>query len=302
MLFGKTSSRRVDDPNIVEFYIEPGVIVARFEANKLKAGKISGSISHKDLAAYNRLNDSLSKKWLPIFHALEVAKQQNDSNKLERINNIELPKYRAEKQVLITQFIKDHPHSYHSAELLIYQSQTLPMDSLKKLYEGLDSKVKISRNGQEINSFITVAENLLIGKKAPDFTMPNLNGEQISLKDFRGKYVLLDFWASWCIPCRKEHPNMKEAFDRFKERGFTIVSVSLDRLADKADWIKAIEQDQLGWTQLCDFKAWQSETVKLFNLMGKGIPANFLLGPNSEIIAKDLRGDDLKLQLTLLFQ
>jgi peroxiredoxin len=301
-LFGKTTSRRVDDPNITEFFIQPGLVQAHFKADQLKKGKLIGSKTNEDLAIFNSQADSLLTRWKAVFQSLNEARAKGDDKTIDEIGRVHLPKYNTESQNLSLRFIKNHSTSYLSAELLYYQTQRLPLDSVKELYYKLDPKIGASRNGIEIDNFIRASENLAIGKHAPDFTSFDQHGKQISLSDFKGKYVLLDFWASWCIPCREEHPFLKQAFEKFRDKGFTIVSVSLDKQEDKTNWLKAIEKDGLSWTQLSDLKAWQSETVKQFNLLGKGIPANFLIGPKGEIIAKDLRGERLEERLAQVFQ
>ena len=128
-----------------------------------------------------------------------------------------------------------------------------------------------------------------IGKPAPDLQMPDPNGKNVSLKSFRGKYVLVDFWASWCGPCRQENPNLVKAYNDFKGRNFTILGVSLDR--EKANWLQAIRQDQLSWTHMSDLAFWNSAAVTIFKF--DAIPYNVLLDPQGNVIAEGLRGDAL---------
>ena len=128
-----------------------------------------------------------------------------------------------------------------------------------------------------------------VGKQAPDLQMPDPKGKNISLKSFRGKYVLVDFWASWCGPCRQENPNLVRAYNQFKEKNFTIVGVSLDR--DKENWLQAIQQDQLNWTHMSDLAFWNSAAVTIYKF--DGIPYNVLLDPQGNVIAEGLRGDAL---------
>ena len=121
----------------------------------------------------------------------------------------------------------------------------------------------------------------------------------ISLSSFKGKYVLVDFWASWCGPCRQENPNLVKAFNRFKNQNFTVLGVSLDRPGNKEKWLKAIHNDGLAWTHVSDLNFWNSKTAALYVV--RAIPQNFLLDPNGKIIGKNLRGEDLENKLEELF-
>jgi peroxiredoxin len=137
-----------------------------------------------------------------------------------------------------------------------------------------------------------------IGKEAPEFVLPDVKGKMVRLSSFRGKYVLVDFWASWCGPCRQESPNVVRAYNKFKGSKFDILSVSLDDNKDK--WLGAIEKDQLTWTHVSDLKAWESSVVRLYQV--EGIPATFLLDPNGVVVARDLRGDALEKKLEELLK
>ena len=137
-----------------------------------------------------------------------------------------------------------------------------------------------------------------IGKAAPEFALPDTKGNMVRLSSFKGKYVLLDFWASWCGPCRQESPTVVNAYNKYKGKKFDILSVSLDDNKDK--WLHAIEKDGLLWKHVSDLKAWESSVVRLYQV--EGIPATFLLDPNGVVIARDLRGDQLEQTLEELLK
>lgn len=131
---------------------------------------------------------------------------------------------------------------------------------------------------------------------APEFTLNDTAGKPVTLNSFRGKVLLVDFWASWCGPCRHENPNVVKAFNEFKDKGFDVLGVSLDE--DKGKWIEAIKKDKLTWTHVSDLKGWQNEVSGLYGVMS--IPSNFLINSDGKIIATDLRGDNLRAKLTKL--
>ena len=132
--------------------------------------------------------------------------------------------------------------------------------------------------------------------KAYDFTQPDANGKLISLSSFRGKYVLLDFWASWCVPCRQENPNLVKVYQRYKDKGFTIISISLDQPSGKSKWLKAIVDDQLQeWTHVSDLRFMDNAAAKLYVV--EAIPQNFLINPAGEIVSINLRGEQLETKL-----
>ena len=134
------------------------------------------------------------------------------------------------------------------------------------------------------------ARALVVGADAYDFEQNDVNGKPVKLSDFKGKYVLIDFWASWCKPCRQENPNVVKAYQAYKDKNFEILGVSLD--SDKNNWLKAIKDDGLTWTNVSDLKGWKNEVGELYAI--KAVPTNYLISPEGKIIAKDLRGADLE--------
>ena len=171
------------------------------------------------------------------------------------------------------------------------------LDSCMKRFPGstvlvqaknvLDQKIADARQ-QEIN-------RSLVGKQAPEISLPDVNGKQVKLSSFKGKYVLVDFWASWCGPCRAENPNVLSAYNKFKNKNFTIIGVSLDQPDGKKNWLKAIKDDKLAWTQISDLKFWNSEVVPVYHI--DAIPFNVLVDPDGKVIAEKLRGPDLENKL-----
>ena len=137
-----------------------------------------------------------------------------------------------------------------------------------------------------------------VGKPVPELVLPDANGNNISLASFKGKFVLVDFWASWCGPCRMENPNVVKAYNKFKDKNFTIVGVSLDK--DKDAWQAAVAHDHLAWTHISDLKYWNSKAVETFGF--QGIPFNVLVDPSGKVVAQELRGEELDSKLAALLQ
>ena len=142
---------------------------------------------------------------------------------------------------------------------------------------------------KQMNKAVTTS---WVGKEAPDFSMPDVNGKEVKLSSFRGKYVLVDFWASWCGPCRSENPNLVNAYNQFKNKNFAVLGVSLDRPGQKDKWIQAIKDDKLAWTNISDLQYWNSSVVALYGF--DGIPFNVLVDPQGKVIAESLRGPGLE--------
>ncbi len=203
-----------------------------------------------------------------------------------------------EKNVVELDFIKNNPQSMISLFTLEEYAGPVPDgEKIAPYFNSLSAEVKDSPRGKKYNIYISVIMRTAVGKPAPEFSQPDTAGKQIALSSYRGKYVLLDFWASWCHPCRAENPVVVAAFNKYHPKGLEILSVSLDD--NRASWVKAILQDKLPWAQVSDLKYWKSEVSELYGV--RAIPQNFLIAPDGKIVAKNLRGNELETKLEEVF-
>ncbi|WP_324676595.1 TlpA disulfide reductase family protein [Hymenobacter sp. GOD-10R] len=202
----------------------------------------------------------------------------------------------AEANKVYSAHIRQNPNSLISLEAVREVGGAVPKyDDVAPLFALLSPELQASPEGKKYGERLEALKSVSIGANAPDFTLSTPEGKPVSLSQFRGKYVLVDFWASWCGPCRQENPNVTKVYNEYKTRNFDILGVSLDTEKARDKWLKAIQDDQLAWTQVSDLKGWENQAAKSYSI--QAIPQNFLVDPSGKIVATNLRGEALKTTL-----
>lgn len=276
--------------------------VAIATTDSIKKATINGSIAEREKEELGALTTPYTNKIMKIQREFSKGHEAVAGKTAEerKAASDSINSYVTDIKAINVKFVETHFSSYmglYTYNVSILGSKFDPM-AVEPMFHKFSLQLQASELGKRVAERIEVAKKGQAGAKVTDFTQNDVNGKPFTLSSLRGKYVLVDFWASWCGPCRAENPNVRKAYAQLKGKNFEIVSVSLD--AGKEQWLEAIKKDGMPWIHVCDMKGWKNEVALMYGV--SSVPQNFLIDPKGVIIARDLRGEDLSAKLSALIK
>jgi peroxiredoxin len=287
--------RRTDNPSLT-FFIDGGKVEVTGKGDSLGKAVVKAGQTQEDYKASIAIAGTFFAKRMGFITRHNGFMQTGKNAEAKQILDSAMAEERSYIKTLVT-FIKQHPNSNVCGYLIFSAQFDWPqIAEYDEMYNALGANVKKGKFGKLALDKVNSLKGSTLGYPALDFTLPDVSGKNVSLSSYKGKYVLVDFWASWCGPCRKENPAVVAAYQKYKDKGFDILGVSLDD--NKEKWVTAIVKDNLTWAHVSDLKGWQSSVAKMYGVTS--IPFNLLLDKDGKILAKGLRGADLENKLAEL--
>ncbi|MER3373138.1 MAG: TlpA disulfide reductase family protein [Allomuricauda sp.] len=277
----------------IPFILENGEIDIEFQKDSMNYAKLKGTVQNQFFMDFLDESRSFSERAMSMQNDMRTAAQQRDTATVNALRE-EFIEFQEEAKNFNVDFAKNNPNAMISVLIIgnLMASKAVPQDEIKALFEGLSPEMKATEPAKKIKERLDNMKSTEIGAVAPEFSAPTPNGETLALSEVtnKGKLTLVDFWAAWCKPCRMENPNIVSVYNKYKDKGFNIIGVSLDTREE--DWKGAIEADGLAWNHISNLKRFQDPIAELYNI--DAIPAAFLLDENGVIVARDLRGPALE--------
>jgi len=272
----------------VPLFVENSAITVDILADSIDGSTIKGSLTQDVYQNYLNQMEPINDEMNAIYQDYKNAREAEDETAMAKADSM-YNLAEAKQKDLVLAFAKENNKSVVAPYLVFRNAYMYDLSDLEESAQAMDTSLNSSTYMQELNKMIGILQAVQIGQPAPDFTQADTAGNPLTLSSLRGNVLLVDFWASWCGPCRAENPNVVEAWRKYHEKGFDILGVSLDKSRDK--WIEAIQADSLTWSHVSDLQYWNNEASNLYGV--RSIPANVLLDQNGIIIARNLRGEDL---------
>ena len=276
------------------YIAEPGTITVTAYKDSISKSILKGTPSNDDFNRFIVESRKISNKITAVREQFTEATKTGDTVTINTLRET-YAELMTEAGEYEKDFIKDNPDSFVSLVILerLLLMNATPVEEIKNMFDPFSEELKNSVKGKKISEQLSQLTKTSVGSTAPDFEGPTPEGETLALNDVKGKVTIIDFWAAWCKPCRVENPRVVEMYNKYREKGLSIVGVSLDRSGD--DWKKAIADDGLTWNHVSHLQYWQDPIARMYNI--RAIPATFILDQEGKIVARDLRGPDLEAKI-----
>jgi len=276
----------------VPLFVEHANITMDILADSLEGTAIKGSLSQDVYQQYLKQMEPVDEEMNAIYKEYRAAHEAGDEAGIARADSMYKIAEARQKEMILA-FAREHHSSVVAPYLILRNAYMFELPDMEAVALEMDTTLNASSYLQELNKQVDILKAVQIGQPAPDFTQADTAGNPLALSSLKGKVLLVDFWASWCGPCRAENPNVAEAWKKYSKKGFDVLGVSLDKDRDK--WIEAIQADNLTWNHVSDLQYWNNEASNLYGV--RSIPSNVLLDQEGIIIARNLRGEDLRAKL-----